>query len=79
MSGAAGSPIDARRPDAERTVSSRWRHDMKNQLGIVLGFAELLLGDAGHDYRRRQDLEDILTATRKALLLVAELDDPRRS
>jgi hypothetical protein len=79
MSGAAGSPIGAGRADTERTVTSRWRHDMKNQLGIVLGFAELLLGDAGHDYRRRQDLEDILTAARKAMLLVAELDEPHRT
>jgi len=55
--------------------SARWRHDLKNQLGIVIGFAELLLADPALA-RHRQDLEDILRAAHAALGLVNQLGEP---
>jgi hypothetical protein len=61
---------------ADRAVSPRWRHDIKNQLGIVVGFAELLLADIGDGHPLRQDVEDILSAAHAAMALVHELDEP---
>lgn len=47
---------------------------MKNQLGIVLGFAELMLTDAAVGERHRQDLEDILSSANAAMALMCELE-----
>ncbi len=60
------------------------RHDFKNQLGIVLGFADNLLTDMSPDDARRPDVEEIQKAATAALALLARLcpdpssDDPRR-
>ena len=51
----------------------RWRHDLKNQLGIVVGFSELLLNDMAAADRHRPDVEEIHKAARRALDLVASL------
>ena len=59
--------------------SARWRHDLKNQLGIVLGFSELLLQDAPPDGAAHLDLQEILKAAQQAMKLVEnleELDEP---
>jgi signal transduction histidine kinase len=50
-------------------------HDVRNQLTIVRGFAELLLADMQHDDPRRGDVEEIHTAAQKALALVAAISD----
>lgn len=55
---------------------SRWRHDMKNQLGIVLGFSELVLQDLGESHPLRPDVEEILNAARRAMLLVEQFEEP---
>jgi signal transduction histidine kinase len=52
------------------------RHDFKNQLGIILGFAELLLAEAAADDPRRGDLEEIHKAATAALDLLARLFPP---
>lgn len=49
------------------------RHDIKNQLGIILGFSEVLLAEAPASDPRRRDLEEIHTAARAALDLLARL------
>jgi signal transduction histidine kinase len=46
------------------------RHALKNQLGIVIGFTELLLADAADDEGRRDDLQEIHAAATNALALV---------
>jgi signal transduction histidine kinase len=51
----------------------RIRHDFKNQLGIIRGFAELLVAEALPDDPRRRDLEEIHKAAVKALELLASL------
>jgi signal transduction histidine kinase len=58
------------------------RHDFKNQLGIILGFSEILLGEADPDDPRRPDLEEIRKAAATALdllelLFPADADAPR--
>ena len=59
--------------------NARWRHDLKNQLGIVLGFSELLLQDAPPLGSAHLDLQEILKAAQQAMKLVEsleELDEP---
>ncbi len=56
--------------------SSRWKHDLKNQLGIALGFAELLLHDLPEDHPTRLDLEEIFNATENAMAIVDTVETP---
>ncbi|MBI3400971.1 MAG: hypothetical protein HY048_06090 [Acidobacteria bacterium] len=49
------------------------RHDIKNQLGIILGFSEILLAEAPAGDPRRRDLEEIHTAAKAALDLLARV------
>jgi hypothetical protein len=58
----------------EPVAGKRWRHDLKNQLGIVLGFSELILQDLTDQHPLRADLDEILTAAQKAMALIAELE-----
>ncbi len=58
------------------------RHDFKNQLGIILGFSEILLAEAAAGDPRRGDLEEIHKAAVTALDLLEHLypvhgDTPR--
>ena len=58
----------------DHSPSARWRHDLKNQLGIVLGYSELILQDMDTAHPLRGDLEEILKAAQQAMALVAEFD-----
>ena len=49
------------------------RHDFKNQLGIILGFSAILLGEVAADDSRRGDLEAIHKAATAALDLLERL------
>ncbi len=49
------------------------RHDFKNQLGIILGFADMLLAGAANDDPRRGDFEEIHKAATAALDLLARV------
>jgi two-component system, cell cycle sensor histidine kinase and response regulator CckA len=60
---------------SERVADARWRHDVKNQLGIVLGFSELLIEDLEPTSPVRADLEEILKAARRAMALVETLEE----
>jgi signal transduction histidine kinase len=53
-------------------ISGDWRHDLKNQLGIVLGFAELLLDELPPDDARRAELAEIRTAATRAMAIINE-------
>ena len=50
-----------------------WRHDMKNQLGIVLGFADLLLHELDPTDPRRADIHEIHEAATRAMDLLGRL------
>ena len=52
------------------TERQQWTHDLKNQIGIVLGFSELLLGDLEPDDPRRADAQEIHDAACRALELL---------
>jgi signal transduction histidine kinase len=55
---------------------SRWEHDMKNQLGVILGFSDLLLREMDPADPRREDVLEIHTAATRAMELLAELGLP---
>jgi hypothetical protein len=46
-------------PVADNMPTAKWRHDLKNQLGIVLGYSELLLQDLDQANPMRTDIEEI--------------------
>ena len=49
------------------------RHDFKNQLAIIRGFAEILLIETGEADERRRDIEEIHRAANAALALLDRL------
>ena len=53
--------------------SDRWIHDMKNCLGIVMGFADLLLDEMPPDDTRREDIQEIANAARRAVQLMLQV------
>jgi hypothetical protein len=62
-----------RRRMGEPTELQRWRHNLKNQLGIVLGFSELLLGELEEASRFRPDVAEIQKAASRALELIGQM------
>ena len=60
---------------SESSPSERWRHDLKNQLGIVLGYSDLILADIDSADPLRADLEEIHKAAQQAMALVVELGE----
>jgi hypothetical protein len=64
-----------RSPVGDKVHSERWRHDVKKQLWIVLGYSELILQDMDKAHSLRGDLEEILKAAQQAMALVAELGE----
>lgn len=55
------------------TPIQRWRHDLKNQLGIVLGFSELLQNEMDPASPHCADLAEIQAAAQRALDLVGRM------
>jgi signal transduction histidine kinase len=55
------------------TDEDKSRHDFKNQLAIIRGFAEILIAEAPAGDPRRRDLEEIHKAAVTALDLLARL------
>jgi signal transduction histidine kinase len=58
------------RHDRARASRTRWQHDLKNQLGIILGFSDLLLQGLGPDDPSRADIQEIHAAALRAMELV---------
>jgi signal transduction histidine kinase len=52
------------------TDDDKIRHDFKNQLAIIRGFAEILIAEMAHGDPRRGDLEEIHKAAVTALDLL---------
>ena len=59
---------------ADSKPDARWRHDLKNQLGIELGYSELLLQDLDPSHPLRADIEEILKAAQHAMVLVGQIE-----
>lgn len=49
------------------SASERTRHDFRNNLAVILGFADLMLADAPADHPYRSGLEEIREAAKAAL------------
>lgn len=54
-------------------------HDMRNLLGVILGFGNLLADDMAGDDPRRADLQEITRAADEALTLLARWTAPLRT
>jgi hypothetical protein len=54
------------------TPGSSFRHQVANELAVIIGFTELLLEEAGADHAWRPDLEAIRVAAGRATQLLAE-------
>ena len=48
-------------------------HEMRNMLGIILGYSTLLLDEIGEGDPKRQDLDEIRKAAQGALALLHSL------
>jgi signal transduction histidine kinase len=55
------------------TDDDKARHDFKNQLAIIRGFSEILLGEASAGDPRHRDLQEIYKASVTALALLDRL------
>ena len=51
----------------------RWQHDLKNELGIVLGFSEVLLAELDATDPARPDVVEIHAAAQRAMALIRQL------
>ena len=64
------------RPASDANEAGSWRHDMKNQLGIILGFADLLLEELDAADPHRTDITEIRDAATRAMELLRDLKLP---
>lgn len=55
------------------TGMHRWRHDLKNQLGIILGFSDLMLNELDPASPHRSDVTEIYAAAQRALDLMGHM------
>lgn len=53
----------------------KFAHDMKNMLGIVIGYSNLLLDELPADDPKRGDVEEIRKAGEAALALLGSLTE----
>lgn len=63
-------------PQSQR---DRIAHDLNNQLGIILGFAELFLAECASDDPRRAELVEMQKAATAAVALVNQLSSGARA
>jgi signal transduction histidine kinase len=55
------------------TGDDKARHDFKNQLAIMRGFAEILIAETPESDPRRRDVEEIYKAAVTALTLLDQM------
>jgi signal transduction histidine kinase len=53
---------------------ANWRHDLKNQLGVIVGYAELIQQGLDQSNPLRSEIEEIMKAAQHALMLVRQLE-----
>jgi signal transduction histidine kinase len=58
-------------------MSPKFVHDMRNMLGIVIGYSNLLLDELPADDSKRADVEEIRKAGEQALALLENWDTAR--
>jgi signal transduction histidine kinase len=52
-------------------------HDMKNLIGIIIGYSNLILDEMPPDDPKRSDLTEIRNAGESAIVLLNDWDDQR--
>jgi two-component system cell cycle sensor histidine kinase/response regulator CckA len=60
--------------DADR----KFAHDMKNLMGIIIGYTDLVLGDMPSDDPKRPDIDEIRKAGENAITLLNDWDARQR-
>jgi two-component system cell cycle sensor histidine kinase/response regulator CckA len=58
--------------------ANRFAHDMRNQLGIILGYVTMLLDETAGEDPRRADLQEVRKAAEAALALLDRSVPPSR-
>jgi signal transduction histidine kinase len=58
----------------DNVPDANWRHDLKNQLGVIVGYAELLQQGLDQSNPMRSEVEEIMRAAQHALMLVRQLE-----
>jgi hypothetical protein len=59
--------------DADR----KFVHDMKNLIGIIIGYSNLILDEMPQNDPKRSDLTEIRNAGESAIVLLNDWDDQR--
>ena len=55
---------------APTPAADRWLHELRNQLGVILGFSELLLQEIDEADAKRPDIKEIHKAAERSLELL---------
>ena len=63
----------AREHSTHAAPAATLRHDIANELAVIIGFTDLLLQDADLDHAWRADLEAIREAAQRATCLLVEM------
>ena len=58
----------------DNVPDAAWRHDLKNQLGVIVGYAELIQQGLDQSNPMRSEVEEIMRAAQHALMLVRQLE-----
>ena len=59
---------------ADNVPGATWRHDLKNQLGVIVGYAELIQQRLDQSNPMQSEVEEIVRAAQHALMLVRQLE-----
>jgi len=58
----------------DKVPDANWRHDLKNQLGVIVGYAELIQQRLDQSNPLRSEVDEIMRAAQHALMLVRKLE-----
>ena len=58
----------------DKVPDANWRHDLKNQLGVIVGYAELIQQRLDPSNPLRSEVDEIMRAAQHALMLVRKLE-----
>jgi signal transduction histidine kinase len=58
----------------DKVPDANWRHDLKNQLGVIVGYAELIQQGLDQSNPLRSEVDEIMRAAQHALMLVRKLE-----
>ena len=65
--------VDSQKLEAIGRLAGGVAHDFNNKLGVIIGYAEMAIGDLAQDNPLRADLEEILKAAKSSAELTKQL------